>query len=202
MSLFLASPRDQGRTKKKAITSGGPVISGISCPISIRKCTENKRRLSRVEKTMEESALQVSKNAQNNSIVNRSWSRQILAHLVNNIGNVQTSDSEINQVANQASVKRGIRQWFPSCGSQMCIKLNWSVNSLVINESSSRQQLSGILGLSNIKSICRMSDFKTQEVVEISKIFHLKLLTEEILEFLNVNKVITSYDQIIHIQEK
>ena len=47
-----------------------------------------------------------------------------------------------------------------------------------------------------------MSDFKTQEVVEISKIFHLKLLTEEILEFLNVNKVITSYDQIIHIQEK
>ena len=28
MSLFLASPRNQGRTKKKAITSGGPAISG------------------------------------------------------------------------------------------------------------------------------------------------------------------------------
>ena len=57
MSLFLASPRDQGRTKKKAITSGGPTISGISCPISIRKCTENKRRLSRVEKAMKENVL-------------------------------------------------------------------------------------------------------------------------------------------------
>ena len=57
MSLFLASPRDQGRTKKKAITSGRLAISGISFPISIRKCTENKRRLSRVEKAMEESAL-------------------------------------------------------------------------------------------------------------------------------------------------
>ena len=45
MSLFLASPRNQRRTKKKAITSGGPAIGGISCPISIRKCTENKRRL-------------------------------------------------------------------------------------------------------------------------------------------------------------
>ena len=56
MSLFLASPRNQRRTKKKEITSGRPAINGISCPISIRKYTENKKRLSRVEKTMEESA--------------------------------------------------------------------------------------------------------------------------------------------------
>ena len=45
--------------------------------------------------------------------------------------------------------------------------------------------------MSNIKSIYRMSDFKTQEVAEMSKIFYLKLLTEKILEFLNANKVIT-----------
>ena len=47
-----------------------------------------------------------------------------------------------------------------------------------------------------------MSDFKTQEVAEMSKILHLKLLTEKILEFLNANMVITNYDHIIHIQEK
>ena len=47
-----------------------------------------------------------------------------------------------------------------------------------------------------------MSDFKTQEVAEMSKIFHLKLLIEKNLEFLNAIKVITSYDHIIHIQEK
>ena len=80
----------------KVITSGGPTISGISCPISIRKCTENKRKLSRVKNIMEESALQVSKNAQNNSIVSRAWRRQILAHLMNSIGDVWTSDCEIN----------------------------------------------------------------------------------------------------------
>ena len=57
MSLFLALPRNQRRIKKKAITSGGPTISGISCPISIRKWMKNKRRLSRVEKTLDESAL-------------------------------------------------------------------------------------------------------------------------------------------------
>ena len=61
--LFVASPGNQRKAKKKAITSGGPVINGISCPISIRECMENKKRLSRVENTMEENALQVSKNA-------------------------------------------------------------------------------------------------------------------------------------------
>ena len=47
-----------------------------------------------------------------------------------------------------------------------------------------------------------MCDFKTQEVVEMSKIFHVKLLTEKILEFLNAIKVITSYDHIIHTYNK
>ena len=67
--MFLASPRNQRRTKKKVITNGRPAISGISYPIDIRKCIENIRRLSKVEKAMEKSALQVSKNAQNSSIV-------------------------------------------------------------------------------------------------------------------------------------
>ena len=44
-----------------------------------------------------------------------------------------------------------------------------------------------------------MSDFKTQEVAEMSKIFHLKLLSKKIHEFLNATKVITSNDHIIHI---
>ena len=71
-----------------------------------------------------------------------------------------------------------------SRGSQIRIKFNWSVNNLAISESNSRQKFKGILGLglSNINVICRMSDFKTQEIAEISKIFHLKLLTEKILE--------------------
>ena len=47
-----------------------------------------------------------------------------------------------------------------------------------------------------------MNDFKTQEVAKISKFFHLKLLTGKILEFLKATEVITSYDHIIHIEEK
>ena len=43
-----------------------------------------------------------------------------------------------------------------------------------------------------------MSDFKTQEIAKMSKIFHLKLLTQKVLEFLNAIEVITNYDHIIH----
>ena len=81
----------------------------------------------------------------------------------------------------------------------MRIKFNWSVNNLVISESSSRQKFRSTLDLSNIKTIYEMNDFKTQEVAEMFKIFHLKLLIEKILEFLNVTEIITSYDHIIHI---
>ena len=55
--MFLPSLRNQRRIKKKAITNGGLVISEISCPINIRKLTENKRRLGRVEKIIKASAL-------------------------------------------------------------------------------------------------------------------------------------------------
>ena len=79
------------------------------------------------------------------------------------------------------------------------IKFNKSVNSLAISESNSRQKFRSILDLSNIKSIYEMSDFKIQEVAKMSEIFHLKLLTEKILEFLNATEVITNYDHIIHI---
>ena len=71
----------------------------------------------------------------------------------------------------------------------MRIKFNWSVNSLTVSESSSRQKVRSILGLSNIKTICGMNNFKTQEIAEVSKIFHLKLLIEKILEFLNATPV-------------
>ena len=81
----------------------------------------------------------------------------------------------------------------------MRIKFNWSVNSLAVSESSSRQKVRSVLGLSNIKTICGMSNFKTQEIAEMSKIFYLKLLTEKILKFLNATEVITNYDHIIHI---
>ena len=81
--LFLASPRDQRGVKEKAIRNGGSAISRIPCPISIKVGSQNKRRLNREVETVEKSALKVSKDVQDSIIVNRSWSRHKLAHLMN-----------------------------------------------------------------------------------------------------------------------
>ena len=108
------------------------------------------------------------------------------------------SDNKINKAVNQASVNRGIRQWFPPEGVRCA--LNSTTMSIVLLLMSLAQDKSSKAYLTlNIKSICRMSDFKTQEVTEMSMIFHLKLLTEKIIKFLNTTKVITSYNHIIHI---
>ena len=53
----------------------------------------------------------------------------------------------------------------------MRIKFNWSVNGLTVSKPSSRQKFRSILGLNNIKTIYGMSDFKTQEIAEMSKNF-------------------------------
>ena len=67
--LFLTSPRDQKGAKEKAITSSRSAISRILCPIGIGVGSQNKRRLSREVETVENSALKVSKDAQDSSIV-------------------------------------------------------------------------------------------------------------------------------------
>ena len=79
------------------------MINGISYPISIRKCTKNKRRLSSRKDHERECPLgfeECAEQQHSESIVEQtdtgSLGRQILAHLVNSIENVWTSDSEIN----------------------------------------------------------------------------------------------------------
>ena len=108
--LFLASPRDQRGAKEKAITSSGSAIGRIPCPIGIRVGFQNKWRLGREVETEEKSALKLSKDAQDSSIVSQSWNKHKLAHLMNYISDVWSSDCEIDMAANQLPIKSRIRQ--------------------------------------------------------------------------------------------
>ena len=57
--LFQGSEKNQEENNNQC----RPLISGISCPISIIECIENKMRLGKVEKATKKSAFRVSKNA-------------------------------------------------------------------------------------------------------------------------------------------
>ena len=60
----------------------------------------------------------------------------------------------------------------PPRGCQMCIKLYWSVNSVAISESSSRQKVRSILGLSNIETNQHQRMHEVQEETELSRKCH------------------------------
>ena len=59
--LLFAFLRDQRGVKEEAISSSGPSIGGISCPISIKVGLQNKR-LNRKVHNVEKGALKISKN--------------------------------------------------------------------------------------------------------------------------------------------
>jgi hypothetical protein len=44
-SLFLATPRDEGVTKKKVIPYSETTVSGVPCPVCIRIGLERERQL-------------------------------------------------------------------------------------------------------------------------------------------------------------
>jgi hypothetical protein len=61
LRLLFAFLRDQRGVKEEAISSSGPSIGGISCPISIKVGLQNKR-LNGKGHNVEKGALKISKN--------------------------------------------------------------------------------------------------------------------------------------------
>ena len=79
------------------------------------------------------------------------------------------------------------------------IKLSWSVDNLTVCEIGSAKQIRDILGLSQVITIRRRRDRKTKKIAKKAKIFHLKVLTEELFKFLNTDDIISSDDHVINI---
>ena len=70
----------------------------------------------------------------------------------------------------------------------------------MIGKASLRQKIEGVLGLSEVETIIRRDNHKTQKVTKVAKVFHSKILTKEILKFLNPTEVITGNNHIINIK--
>ena len=74
-------------------------------------------------------------------------------------------------------IENRIRQWFSKKRSQTCIKFDWCINNFVIGKTNSRQKIGGVLGLSEVETIIRKDNLKTQKVTKVAKVFHFKILT-------------------------
>lgn len=72
---------------------------------------------------MKSSAFDITKNMENNCIMRRARSIHILAHNMNRMRYIRLSNSEINQIIHQLSVKGVIFKWNPVKGCAFGIRL-------------------------------------------------------------------------------
>jgi hypothetical protein len=83
--------------------------------------------------------------------------------------------------------------------SEVSIKLSRCVDNLTICETSLRNQITDILGLCRVITSRRKGNIKAKKIFEGAKIFHLKVLTKELLKLLNTSGIISSDDHVINI---
>ena len=76
-----------------------------------------------------------------------------LANNVNGIGDVQSGDSKVNKTPNYLSVEGSIRKRFSIISIQAIVVFDGCVNYLDVRDSSSRDKIRCVLGLSEIVTI-------------------------------------------------
>jgi hypothetical protein len=85
---------------------------------------------------------------------------------------------------------------------KMNIKLHGCFSSPVINKRSSIEKILNILLLRQKESLMCWGDLNPKKVPQMTKIRHKKLITKMCLNKINVLKVITSYDHVVHVKEE
>ena len=100
------------------------------------------------------------------------------------------------------SVEGSIRKWFFIMSIQVIVVFNGCVNDLAVRDSSSRDKIRCVLGLSEIITIGGGRDFKAKKITERTQILHLKVLTKKALKILDALHIITSNNHVIYIQQE
>ena len=85
---------------------------------------------------------------------------------------------------------------------QAIVVFDGCANYLGIHDSSLRDKIRCVLGLSEIVTIGGWRDFKTKKITEGTQILRLKVLTKEALKILDALYIITSNNHVIYIQQE
>jgi hypothetical protein len=103
--LLFCCPREKITAKKNAIARGRFSVIRASSPVSIRKGNQLSGGAGSNEETTRNGVLQISENSLDSSPMNITWCMRELGHFVYSEGYIWTSDGEIMQGTNCASVE-------------------------------------------------------------------------------------------------
>ena len=106
--LLLATPWDKRSTQHETKTYDGALIRWITYPIRIWISMELERRPRGVVKTIMKCALDVSKNPNNNNLMDRTKGVHELTNHTHDMWNIWASNCEIDQTTNQLTIMSSI----------------------------------------------------------------------------------------------
>jgi hypothetical protein len=144
----------------------------------------------------------VSQNTKEVRIVELGRSRDKLTQDMNRVSDIRTGDPKVNKASNNLPIASRISKWSTISRSEVNIELHRSINSAVICESSTGEEILSVLLLREKNTIRRGGDLKTKEVTKRTQIRHEECLTETLLHKGNKLRVVTRDDHVIDIEKQ
>ena len=146
-------------------------------------------------------SLDILENPKNSIIVDRMRGIHELTNHTNSMWNIRMSNSEIDQTTNQLTIVSSIRYWFTIQGFELCIVFQGSGNSLFVGDIGFGEKIKSIFSLGKIVAIRRWGNLKPKKIAESAQIFHLKMLTKEVVKRTDTCRIISSNNHIINIKK-
>jgi hypothetical protein len=146
-------------------------------------------------------ATKILKDAEEMTVVNTSGSGHELTQDMNDIGNVRTSDVEIDKATYELTIASGIPKRDTVHCMKTSVELHRSVHRMVISETGTIKKVMNVLSLGEVVAVRCGCDLYPKEVAKRTQIKHVKLLTKTSLNKGNIVRIISRDEQIIHRQK-
>lgn len=112
------------------------------------------------------------------------------------------SHTQIDKTPNNMTIPSGISRRFTISEANMKIKLDGSLNSMMVNGGRMIKMIFNVPFLVQINTVRGVGDFNPKKVTKRTMIRHEKLLTKTCLLKVHLLRIITDDDHIINIKKK
>jgi hypothetical protein len=134
-------------------------------------------------------------------VVDTGASGHKLTQDVDGIGNVRTSDAEIDKTTDKVTILSGILKRNTVCGTKVSVELHGSVHRAVISETRTIKKIMNVLSLGKVVTVGCGCDLNPKKVTKRTQVEHMKLLTKTGLNKGNILMIIPHDEHIIDIKK-
>ena len=174
--LVLGGPGDEVVTKEDRIARSGLANVRTACPISIR--IDDQHVLCGGTKYQEqiEGPANVAKNPLESTQVWFPWIVHVETNLLDDIGNVWTSEGQILKRTSQTTKVSGILNWLTNISRDLWVGVNRSRAGFAFSHTSPVQSLHHVRLLRQEHATISVLNFHPKKVMQLAKVLHTEFM--------------------------